>query len=184
MSSPWGKIQTVRTLVRGVAVVDTAGHGGLRVSKGFAKERLSGNARSYGTEYGGYLFFEEDCLFPIAMWDLPDLWKIMWPLKSIETIKDELRKSISLYYPDVLIAKGEPVDQESFAQWKINKEISERRAKNDPDLITGAISVNQPDGKSYIKVWTADGLEHKVVPASYRPSGVSLLSQCKIQPSG
>ena len=59
--SPWGLIQTRKTLCPGFFDVSTASHGGIMVAREFVAGNLSPAAQRYGFWEGGYLCFEEDC---------------------------------------------------------------------------------------------------------------------------
>jgi len=70
MSTPWGACQNKTVLGRGVFIVDTAGHGGMAISKGLALRLLSKTAiEQAAIDYGAYYWFEEDCAISIPLVD-------------------------------------------------------------------------------------------------------------------
>lgn len=70
--SPWGGIQTCRTLCPEVFEVSTASHGGIMAVKETALRIFSGEAQKHGFWERGYLCFEEDCDAPVALRELMD----------------------------------------------------------------------------------------------------------------
>lgn len=70
--SPWGNIQTSRTLCPGVFEVSTAGHGGIMAAKWAAPKIFSEAAQKCGFWERGYLCFEEDCDAQVALRELMD----------------------------------------------------------------------------------------------------------------
>lgn len=70
--SPWGLIQTRKTLCPGFFDVSTASHGGIMVAREFVAGNLSPTAQRYGFWEGGYLCFEEDCDAQIVLRELMD----------------------------------------------------------------------------------------------------------------
>lgn len=69
MSTPWGVAQEVKTVARGVHRVCTAGHGGLMVSAGVARETLSYAAAVHSEAYGNFFCWEEDCAIAIPCFE-------------------------------------------------------------------------------------------------------------------
>jgi hypothetical protein len=76
-SSPWGSIQATYPIMRGAAWVSTAGHGGLRVSRGFADKHFSPQALAAPFVFvtKDYVFFEEDCAWAIAVYESPEIFE-------------------------------------------------------------------------------------------------------------
>ena len=70
--SPWGLIQTRKTLCPGFFDVSTASHGGIMVSREFVAGNISPTAQRYGFWEGGYLCFEEDSDAQIVLRELMD----------------------------------------------------------------------------------------------------------------
>lgn len=50
-SSPWGKIQHSKSLVRGVRFVSTASHGGIMVTENYAQKHFSKSAIERALKY-------------------------------------------------------------------------------------------------------------------------------------
>lgn len=108
MSSPWGKVQSSTSLMRGVREVSTSGHGGIMVTKKFADENLSEAAVKRGIPYGNYVCFEEDCDAAMVVWEIPEIWHLFNPNKA--EIKNSLIENLSAFNPDYLREMGiEPV---------------------------------------------------------------------------
>lgn len=184
MSSPWGKVDNVSSICRGVAWVSTPSHGGLRISKGFAQKHLSHSAIKRAIVQGGYLFFEEDCDFAIPALELSTLWPSLFPNMKLEEMRDYLVSKLSSYNPDYLLERGLEPSQKEYEDYKERQEQGRRRREKDPDLIVAAQNVNEET----IKVWTADGLQHHVTAESYRNSRkdsrwINLLSRCELTKS-
>lgn len=176
-SSPWGTVQDVRTVCRGVAWVSTAGHGGLRVSKGFAFSHLTDAARKRAQVYGGYLFYEEDCNFAIPAFELSGMWGSMFPTMAKEEVKPHLMLSLSSWNPEYLLERGIEPMPEQYKAWQDRQKGDRMRAERHPDLIVSASRINT----DVTQVTTADHKTHYVTAESYRArSGLNLLSKCAI----
>lgn len=80
--SPWGLIQTRKTLCPGFFDVSTASHGGIMVAREFVAGNLSPAAQRYGFWEGGYLCFEEDCDAQIVLRELMDRGLYTAPVKN------------------------------------------------------------------------------------------------------
>jgi len=99
--TPWGSAQYVYTLERGVRWVSTPGHGGLGVSNGVARKKLSPAARRVaGEHWGGSFWFEEDVAYTVAFYENPEWAKSLASVAG-GTIpsKDQLEAQIKRYYP-------------------------------------------------------------------------------------
>lgn len=70
--SPWGSIQTCRTLCPGVFEVSTASHGGIMAQRQAVPQIFSEMAQKCGFWERSYLCFEEDCVAPVALRELMD----------------------------------------------------------------------------------------------------------------
>lgn len=70
--SPWGRIQTCRTLCPGVFDVSTASHGGIMATKGAVSGIFSEAAQKCGFWERDFLCFEEDCDAQVALRELMD----------------------------------------------------------------------------------------------------------------
>ena len=85
--SPWGLIQTRKTLCPGFFDVSTASHGGIMVAREFVAGNLSPTAQRYGFWEGGYLCFEEDSDAQIVLRELMD--RGFTPRRSMNTSAPE-----------------------------------------------------------------------------------------------
>lgn len=96
--SPWGKVQEVTTLGRGVRWVSTAGHGGLMVSKGCAKTLLSPNAiHLAGDEWNGYICFEEDCACILPLLERPEWLRELFPNTTSKALSEVAQRHYPTY---------------------------------------------------------------------------------------
>ena len=94
MNTPWGKSDYKKTLARGIHVVSTPSHGGIGVSFGKALELFSEKCTNLaGQEYGGYIWFEEDCATRLALFDSKALFTL-WCTQPHVTNYDELLKEV------------------------------------------------------------------------------------------
>ncbi len=73
-STPWGPGQYVKTLARGVAEIGTAGHGGIRVSRGLAQKRMLPEILACAIERKHYFWFEEDCDYMLVVLSMPEIF--------------------------------------------------------------------------------------------------------------
>ena len=153
--SPWGTVQQEEKHQRGVTWVSTAGHGGYMISLGFAKKFLSEPAQAKGLRYGGYLCYEEDCLWAIVEFEL---MYVTTPQRQ-ETIYT----SLSRWNTDYLLARGLAPFHEQYECWLDSRESDRRRAAKDPNLVVAALQFTP----GVVKVWTADEKEHFVADISY-----------------
>lgn len=169
--SPWGKVDYEKKHQRGVTFVSTASHGGLLVSKGFAKKFLSEAAQKRGMPWGGYLAYEEDCLRAIVEYELPYV--------RTEDYADKLFKALSSWNADYLLERNIQPDPEGYKLFLRRKEDTRRRVEKDPNLITSASKLR--DGVTL--VCTADNKDYLVSEQSYsrnREAGNFNLSDCEI----
>jgi len=121
-NSPWGPVTHTEQLGRGIAFIYTASHGGLRISRAKAKKILSSAALSRAIQTKDYFFFEEDCKFSIALWELPEVMSILnrrlgSPFPKIT--RESLLVNISQWNPDYLVEHGDTpagVSHESIRQ--------------------------------------------------------------------
>lgn len=71
--SPWGKVQSCRSIRNGIYSVSTEGHGGIMIRTDMAMLVLSREARDAETMfYNGYFCYEEDCDASIPLRELYD----------------------------------------------------------------------------------------------------------------
>ena len=104
-SSPWGKIQRIRTITQGVYEVSTEGHGGIMVRKEVASQLLSTAAIAHGSLEREFYCYEEDCEASIVIRELLDknLWKIPKHYAGRETEYNEIiNASLLQWSPDYL----------------------------------------------------------------------------------
>lgn len=164
MTTPWGKIQQVTTIMRGAAFVSTAGHGGLRLSAKIA-EKLSPHARSCGERYGSYLYFEEDCAWAVPLFELPDVLDAFCFAmgKTKEETTKAIKGTLESYFVPYCLEREIQISRESYRRHEIEILNAERRARRDPNLIISAVRV----APGAVQVHTADGLTHLVTDESY-----------------
>lgn len=209
MSTPWGTSQTVRTIMPGVVSVTTASHGGIGISlTSEAGSNLTPAARAVALNERGYYWYEEDCLWSVAAWDLgPSVWPILFASYQTETddagemsvsvydgrnqdgterykrmaAREYLRASLSRWEPGYLVALGESLDLDAYSQWQDDRRHEQMRRDKHPDLIVSAMSMG--DGR--VKVATADERYHIVTKESYDSRRrLNLLSSCVVLESG
>ncbi len=109
-SSPWGKIDEVTKIVRGCSIVNTPGHGGVRITEKCLREHainadfLIANA---AIQYGEYLWFEEDCNLPMLFFDCPKL--LLAYAEVCGANKDEVfetfKKSVEHWFPKYFVTQ-------------------------------------------------------------------------------
>jgi hypothetical protein len=186
--TPWGAVDSVKPLTRGISWVTTPGHGGLMISKAFAEKHLTPAALKHGEWYGdrytgkGYYCYEEDCAWAIPMWELPQFWpetfKHMKECQTKEAQRQYLHELLSRYFADYLLEIGVQPVESQYASYRERKLDERMRREKHPDLITSAISTDDPN---IVKVWTADGKIHFVTKESYHArEGLNLLSKCEL----
>ncbi|MGU3473186.1 DUF7007 domain-containing protein [Paenibacillus sp. D51F] len=108
MDSPWGEVEDMDIYLTGhIFDVHTPSHGGLMISKEYAKLFLSPAARRFGSTFENYLCYEEDCEWFIPAYEL----RTFWPLMIKKTDKDIKRnpeayilQQIEASFPDYLAA--------------------------------------------------------------------------------
>lgn len=107
--SPWGLIQTRKTLCPGFFDVSTASHGGIMVAREFVAGNLSPTAQRYGFWEGGYLCFEEDSDAQIVLRELMDRGLYTAPVNEYFG-PGEYSKCIRFLYKGIIIKhnKTEP----------------------------------------------------------------------------
>jgi hypothetical protein len=178
-STPWGKAQTVRSYARGVKFVSTAGHGGIGISVGVANAAcLSYAARRVAELKGNVFWFEEDCLFAVACWELgPAFWPVFFADNAFEpdafggsalldaseyrygtnevmlriSVRRYLAQTISMWNPEYLIEIGEEhlLAQPQYDNWKSRRLAEEMRRERHPDLIISAMMLSEEKAAKY-----------------------------------
>lgn len=118
MNTPWGRSQHIQRYDDGVAMVSTAGHGGLAVRREYGDKHLSQEARDEAIPQYGHYFFEEDCDWAIAALELPHIWDQLFQysekLTTEEARKAYLQDTIKYWNISYAVAKGFAVEGERF----------------------------------------------------------------------
>src|SRR5258706_11123088 len=74
--TPWGKQEYDEdALMEGVSQVTTSSHGGIKISLDFALKEMSDAAIDRGMLYNGFLYYEEDDLWAVAVYDFKKKWR-------------------------------------------------------------------------------------------------------------
>lgn len=95
MRTPWGAVQTQRTLAEGIIQVSTAGHGGFVVSD----SRLKAMPAKYKVNvYGRGRYFEEDCEWALVV--------LAFPSEFSEEIQQAAHDTARCYYPQLIQTEG------------------------------------------------------------------------------
>jgi len=115
--TPWGDLDDDPELfVDGVSFVTTPSHGGLKISIEFAEKHMSDAAIRRGVLLNGNLFYEEDCAWAIAVFDLPEYWFDMvksgfpYHFDDVEALDKALKDILRTTYPDYLAETGMMLD--------------------------------------------------------------------------
>ena len=172
--SPWGSVQNVTTLMRGVSIVGTAGHGGMMIGKGAAARMLSHEAIAVGLNFGPYICYEEDCEINVPLVDSPAireafLTALTSPSTS-EAVKVDAIKSLSLYRPDFLRRIGETPDPENELQYRLHESYRATRESSPGDVWVIARGEDRTLMNDVVAVEDGNDVEHFVTRASYEAS--------------
>lgn len=102
VSTPWGAADSSTPVCRGCVYYSTARHGGFSVSKTLAKH-LSQYAKKVALERNGTYWFEEDCAYAIALYELSQ--KVGGFTKALadtfpSMTEGRLRKVVEVRYKD------------------------------------------------------------------------------------
>jgi len=104
MSSPWGEIDHVYKYAPGVSFVSTPGHGGMRVTLKALKEYACDFEYLYkkAIKLGNYLYFEEDCDFPLFLFDCPRILKAYAAKHGAneDEVFNTMKSSVKHWHPD------------------------------------------------------------------------------------
>ena len=98
MYSPWGMVQDKTTVMRGVHLIGTAGHGGFMISKGTMQKFHPALVKCsvYGRSYGNYICFEEDVESCAVFLELMELGYTPEQMKlNVDITKEDLIKQLS-----------------------------------------------------------------------------------------
>jgi hypothetical protein len=129
--SPWGIIDNVEILSRGISFVSTPSHGGLRVAKAYGINNLSSAALAKAIFYGNNFFYEGDCDYAIPLFELSHLWdndKIKFAnVDSKESFEKKLLSTMLNWSGDYLLAVGYPGNVDNWRSMciRINKDPQE-----------------------------------------------------------
>jgi hypothetical protein len=140
-SSPWGKIQTCRSVISGVYEVTTASHGGILVHASLAN-KLSDYTRGQDetTSKGDYLAFEEDC-----NWALPSFELDLYPDKKDAQLYTICGWHVEYAEQPSIFEQLSPEQKELLARRKGEHLVSLRRdamvKSCDPQLVVAASSL-------------------------------------------
>lgn len=179
MNSPWGHVDHQERLAEGVLWVSTPSHGGVRIDTEVVA--LSEAAKKRGMWHyetaPRYLWFEEDCQYAIAIFELPQTWPKLFR-EMDEDARAHLLKTLSSWEADYLLERGIEPDPEGFKYWLAMKDTDERRARKDPDLIVAVFGEWDTKRPGVVRVITADDQTYFVTADSYHIRQPNLLSQC------
>jgi hypothetical protein len=102
--SPWGKIDGIERIRRGVTRVYTPSHGGMRVTKAVLNEYSI--SKEYlltkGIALGQYIFFEEDCDMALFLFDTPQVLREYAKVMGIDEneLFDSCKKSVNHWHKE------------------------------------------------------------------------------------
>lgn len=201
MATPWGKADVKTEYRKGVVKVSTSSHGGIGVSVTAANEiGFSHEARRRAISQGAWLWFEEDCLWAIAAWELGhSFWKVYFADNGFEAgdfggtalvdaseytgknpvlgrmpIRQYLRQTISAWNADYFLeAEQAPMlTTREYGYWQARQLDEKMRREKSPDLIVSAMRMStiEPYGEKFTRVATADGKWHDVRAGTYDSS--------------
>jgi uncharacterized protein DUF7007 len=102
--TPWGKADYQYKVQRGIALVNTPGHGGFLIGQGIAQSYLSPEAIKAGEPFGSYLAYEEDVDAAIVLFEHPELIE---QLGFRNTTREDLAQTLFTYRKDYLEARGQ-----------------------------------------------------------------------------
>jgi hypothetical protein len=170
MYTPWGKADYIKHITRGLTIVETESHGGIMISKGFAKRNLSRAAFKRGFLYDNYCCFEEDCAAYLVIWELPQYFP--------KNDRQEVLNSLSRWNADYLIETNVKPESKNYTFYLMNKKQEQLRKEQSSNFI---ISAEMTENKDITKVLTADNKTHYVKSNSYHLMGsrLNLLSYCQ-----
>jgi len=93
-SSPWGRVQSQRSICKGILAVSTAGHGGFYVSPSRLAE-LSNNVRYAKRHNSPGSWYEEDCEAYIVMVAFPEV------CNALGIDRDRAMEGLTRWYPEI-----------------------------------------------------------------------------------
>jgi len=94
-SSPWGLVQSITPVCKGIAFVSTSSHGGYRVAQGLAQAKFSPQELAVAAiRQGNYYYFEEDCAWCLVCLTFPEHFpREAW---------DDAVSSVNHWFPQLL----------------------------------------------------------------------------------
>jgi len=106
--TPWGRADAAYNLARGVTFYGTPSHGGLKVSRGAARSKLSPAAIKQADQWGGAYWYEEDVAIAIPLYEVPE-WREQARRKMGMKSESEhsLERTIERYFPEYFKLKEE-----------------------------------------------------------------------------
>lgn len=112
-ASPWGEADDVLKISDGIYDVQTSSHGGIMIDADseFVQSCLSPAALEVADLYDGWLCFEEDTAYAVAMWEIiyNDFvldWSYEYYEQDPEHYEWAIKNTILKYYPEYAEAKG------------------------------------------------------------------------------
>lgn len=88
METPWGRSDSQSKIAVGVSWVGTPSHGGLVVSSQQGRAKLSEKAiKLAAIEWQSAVFFEEDCAYAVAFFEVPEWCRKLWELEAYDWLK-------------------------------------------------------------------------------------------------
>lgn len=149
--TPWGAASTVTHVAPGIAVADTPGHGGVKLSPERNREIPSALRNPSG-------WYEEDCEINIPLHYFPDEWARQPHVKSsADELRDDTDRAIKGWFPDKweaangrLIEPGEShvKDERDWLERHAGEHIvtSASTAESDPNMVVVTARVGGHDG--------------------------------------
>jgi hypothetical protein len=172
----WGKSDSKITLARGLSWVGTPSHGGFAITVKAAQQYLTNAAIQRGERRGTYLFYEEDNLAAIVLYELPQALRLKWST-SVPT-KEALVESLSCWNADYLLQIGVQPTEAGLKFFNENRQHDRMRQDKSPDLIVSASGDWHKDcEKGCVLVTTASGDRWLVKASEYdNKANLNLLS--------
>ena len=183
MYTPWGASQYVARYAVGFVSVGTSGHGGIMVTKKFADDHLSEEAKKRGIENSNYYCYEEDCDWAIPVFELPQYWGKVFEGMPISNPREHLLKTLSYWNADYLEERGIEPEPEAYARYLERKREDQMRQEHHHDLIVAAYGEWHTKIPNVIEVCTANDKHYHVTKDSYHKlyeTRIRLLSECEV----
>src|SRR3990172_3107673 len=141
MNTLWGTAQSKTEVAPHVWWVSTAGHGGVMIARATAERELTPQAVARGVAYGGYLCYEEDCLYAIIALEKP-AWFMGKPFipSTVEDIQQTAFENLSAWNADYLIERGIEPEPASYKYFCFRRDEDAMIKARDPRLKIGRAS--------------------------------------------